>query len=57
MQVNDTVTLSENSPVAQLYELTNEALCMKITEINSGYYRASNAIVNDIIITDADIKK
>lgn len=57
MQLNDTVTLSENSPVAQLYELTNEALCMKITEINSGYYRASNAIVNDIIITDADIKK
>lgn len=38
MQLNDTVTLSENSPVAQLYELTNEALCMKITEINSGYY-------------------
>ncbi len=43
-----------------VYALSGESLKVTITEIiteiNDGYYRVSNSVVEDVIITDVDIK-
>lgn len=56
MKLNQEVIIKEDSPIADVYALSGEFLKATITEINHGYYRVSNSVVEDVIITDADIE-